>query len=229
LSAIPQSIRRERNHIPKDHEKAKALSVRDELLIQWFLVLPWRQRNVRECRLGGRNPNLFRAVIPKMASLTKPDWLQSAEGQRGPIDVWQFRFSPDETKTGHDVHCVLPQRLVPLLEEYLAVHRPRLVVGTDPGTLFVNEHGQALTKAMIRNLVSRLTLKYGGRIVTPHLLRDVYAYMWLELAPEDYLTLSKLLWHRNIQTTIRIYGRRFNESTALCRMERLLPCEWRDS
>lgn len=223
LSAIPERIRKERGRIPKDHHKAIALSVRDELLIQWFLVLPWRQRNVRECRIGGRNPNLFRAVIPKMTSLAKPDWLQTAEAQQGPVEVWQFRFSPPETKTGQDVHCVLPQRLVPLLQEYLAVHRPRLLVDTDPGTLFTNEHGQELTKSMIRNIVSRLTLTYGGRIVTPHLFRDIFAYMWLELAPEDYLTLSKLLWHRNIQTTIGIYGRRFNESTALCRMERLLP------
>ena len=222
LSAIPHSIRRDRNHVPKDHHKAIALSVRDELLIQWFLLLPWRQRNVSECRIGGPKPNLFRAVIPKMTSITKPDWLQSAEGQHGQVEVWQFRFSPDETKTGNDVHCVLPRRLTPLFEEYLAVHRPRLIVGTDPGTLFVNEHGQALTKAMIRNHVSRLTLKYGSRSVTPHLFRDIFAYMWLELAPEDYLTLSKLLWHRNIQTTIGIYGRRFNESTALCRMEKVL-------
>lgn len=222
LSTIPHSIRRDRSHVPKDHHKAIALSVRDELLIQWFLLLPWRQRNVRECRIGGPKPNLFHGAIPKMTSITKPEWLQSAEERHGQVEVWQFRFSPDETKTGNDVHCVLPQRLTSLCEEYLAVHRPRLIVGKDPGTLFVNEHGQALTKAMIRNHISRLTLKYGGRIVTPHLFRDIFAYMWLELAPEDYLTLSKLLWHRNIQTTIGIYGRRFNESTALCRMEKIL-------
>jgi integrase len=223
LSGIPEMIRRERSGVPQSHHKAIALSVRDELVIQWLLVLPWRQRNIRECRIGGRNPNLIRAVLPKMTSVTRPDWLQMAEKQHGPVETWQFRFAPDETKTGNDVHCVLPQRLTPLLEEYLSVHRPRLVCGTDPGTLFLNEHGGALTQAMVRNVVSRLTLKYGGRVVTPHLFRDIFAYMWLELAPEDYLTLSKLLWHRNIQTSIRIYGQRFNESTALSRMERLLP------
>jgi hypothetical protein len=44
----------------------------------------------------------------------------------------------------------------------------------------------------------------------------------LEKRPEDYLTLSKLLWHRNIETTIRIHGARFNESVALCKMEKIL-------
>jgi integrase len=54
------------------------------------------------------------------------------------------------------------------------------------------------------------------------MFRDIYAYMWLEKFPEDYLTVSKLLWHKNINTTINIYGRRFNESAALCRMESML-------
>jgi integrase len=222
LSGIPEMIRRERCSIPQSHYKAIALSVRNELVLQWLLVLPWRQRNIRECRIGGRNPNLIRTVLPKMASVAKPDWLQRAEEQNGRVETWQFRFAPNETKTGNDVHCVLPQCLAPLLEEYLTVHRPRLICGADPGTLFMNEHGNAMGPSQVRNVVSRLTLKYGGRIVTPHLFRDIFAYMWLELAPEDYLTLSKLLWHRNIQTTIHTYGRRFNESTALCRMERLL-------
>jgi hypothetical protein len=60
LSGIPEMIRRERSGIPQSHHKAIALSVRDELVIQWLLVLPWRQRNIRECRIAGRNPNLSR-------------------------------------------------------------------------------------------------------------------------------------------------------------------------
>jgi integrase len=222
LAGIPRLMREARNRIARDNPKALALSVRDELLLQWLLVLPWRQRNLRECRIGGRNPNLFRGVLGKMSSVAKPGWLLKLEEERGPTEVWQIRFVPDETKTGNDVHCVLPEPLVSLLEEYLTVHRPYLIREADPGTLFVNEHGKPMAASQIRNVLSRLTLKYGGRRVNPHLFRDIFAYMWLELAPEDYLTLSKLLWHRNIQTTIRIYGRKFNESTALCRMERLL-------
>ena len=111
LSGIPDMIRRERSGLPQSHDKAIALSVRDELVIQWLLVLPWRQRNIRECRIGGRNPNLIRAVLPKITSVARPDWLQRAEEQSGPVETWQFRFTPDETKTGHDVHCILPQRL----------------------------------------------------------------------------------------------------------------------
>jgi hypothetical protein len=37
--------------------------------------------------------------------------------------------------------------------------------------------------------------------------------------PRDYLTIWKILWHSNINTTIRIYGSRFNESSDVCAME----------
>jgi integrase len=55
-----------------------------------------------------------------------------------------------------------------------------------------------------------------------HLFRDIFAVKWLEQNPEDYLTLSKLLWHRNIRTTLRIYGRNFDESYGVRRAEEWL-------
>lgn len=48
--------------------------------------------------------------------------------------------------------------------------------------------------------------------MTPHLFRDAFAYAYLESHPEDYLTLSKILWHRSIKYTLSVYGRNFDES-----------------
>jgi integrase len=222
LKTIPPLIRRDSSMIRSDDPYKKAVAARDELLIQWLLVLPWRQRNLRECRVGGSTPNLFRGTLPALSGITKPRWLVDAESRGDGKEVWQFHFEPHETKTGNRIHCVLPRTLIPLLEEFLRDHRPHLVQGTDPGTLFLNNDGKPMSTATTRNLVSALTLRYAGRIVTPHMFRDIYAYMWLEKFPEDYLTVSKLLWHKNINTTINIYGRRFNESAALCRMESML-------
>jgi len=55
------------------------------------------------------------------------------------------------------------------------------------------------------------------------------AVKWLEEHPEDYLTVSKILWHRNIQTTLRIYGRNFDESHGVRRMEAWLEDRQRPS
>jgi integrase len=222
LTTIPDGIRHDCSKIGSDEPHRTAMAVRDELLIKWLLVLPWRQRNLRECRIGGSNPNLFKGPLPALSAISKPHWLLEAESRGEGKEVWQFRFEPVETKTGNRIHCVLPRSLITLLEEYLHNHRPHLVQGADPGTLFLNNDGTPLSQATLRNRVSALTVKYGGRLVNPHLFRDIFAFMWLELIPQDYLTVSKLLWHRNIQTTINIYGRKFNESAALCRMEKVL-------
>jgi integrase len=58
--------------------------------------------------------------------------------------------------------------------------------------------------------------------MTPHLFRDAFAYAWLDAHPADYLALSKILWHRNIKTTIRIYGREFDESNGAQKTEEWL-------
>lgn len=80
----------------------------------------------------------------------------------------------------------------------VALNQPLLQV--DPGTLFLNDAGGPLRSLILRTMVSELTLRYGGKIVTPHLFRDIFAFMWLELNPQDYLTLSKLLcpWQRAV-------------------------------
>ncbi|HKO17905.1 MAG TPA: phage integrase SAM-like domain-containing protein [Acidobacteriaceae bacterium] len=222
LRNIPLMIRDDRPAGSKANPRTIALSVRDELLFRWILTLPWRQRNLRELRIAGEASNLRKAIVALNSSISKPDWLLEAEKTNPNIEVWQFRFNKKQTKTHYDVECVVPLSLVPLLEDYLANHRPHLLRGGDPGTLFINDRGGAFRPESLTALISTLTLRYGGKIVTPHLFRDIFAFMWLELNPQDYLTLSKLLWHRNINTTIRIYGRKFNESAALCRMERVL-------
>ncbi len=222
LRKIPGLIRRDRPVPANADPRTIALAVRDELLMQWLVTLPWRQRNLRELRIAGDAPNLQKTTLPVHSNISKPDWVLEAEKSDPAVQVWQFRFTNKETKTHHDVECVLPHSLVSLLEDYLTNHRRHLLRGADPGTLFLNDAGGPLRSLTLRTLVSELTLRYGGKIVTPHLFRDIFAFMWLELNPQDYLTLSKLLWHRNIQTTITIYGRKFNESAALCRMEKVL-------
>jgi hypothetical protein len=47
----------------------------------------------------------------------------------------------------------------------------------------------------------------------------------LESHPEDYLTLSKILWHRNVQTTLGIYGAQFDGSNGVRRVDEWLSLE----
>ncbi len=217
MEAIPGAIRAERLSAT-DNRDAAVLAM-EELLITWLLALPWRQRNIRECRIGGSRPNIFKARIPTHLPIDIPGWVLSQD-QRNPGEVfWQMHFLPQETKTSKEIHAFVPRPLVGPLEEYLAVYRPKLLRNGDPGTLFVTKHGSPMRSNNVHSIVTRITSRFGGRAVNPHLIRDIVAFAWLKTHPKDYLTLSKILWHANINVTIKTYGSRFDESSGVCAME----------
>jgi hypothetical protein len=105
----------------------------------WPVILPWRQKNIRDCKVIGVDSNLFKAPIGPFSMATQPSWVTKQDRVSPGTSLWQIRFGAYETKTKIEVHAFLPYELVPLLEEYLSIHR-RVLIGKseDPGTLFVN-------------------------------------------------------------------------------------------
>ncbi len=224
LAKVPEQILQdvERVDLP---ENLKASTVRDSLLIRWLVTLPWRQRNIRECKVMpfSQGGNLSKEELPAHLPIARPKWVQEVFEANPRERFWQFYFRPHETKTGCEVRAILPRQLVGPLENYLGRHRSHLVRGGDPHTLFLNRNGRAYTSCSLGCLIGNLTIRHTGRRVNPHLFRDIFAVAWLHDHPEDYLTLSKVLWHRNIQTTLQIYGAGFDESQGTRRTE-----EWLD-
>jgi integrase len=219
LESIPEKMRAERNAEAKRGEEYVARLAMEELMIRWLLLLAWRQRNVRECRVEGESPNLFKGKVPVYSYIDRPDWARQMEASNPNAEFWQIRFSREETKTGISVHSLLPRPLIGPLEEYLNEYRPILLQGRQCETLFLSKGMEEMSCSDVADIVSEKTLRYGGRRVTPHLFRDVVAFAWLKSHPEDYLTLSKMLWHKHLSTTINYYGSRFNESSASVAME----------
>lgn len=224
LSRIPEKIRNEVTKNTRLSVRAKALMVRNELIITWLTTQPWRQRNLRECKLGRREDgaNLFKEEIPPFSIMARPHWVNEQLKADPHAKFWQFYFRPNETKAGHPVQGILPRPLIPILERYLESSRSLLTSGNDVQTLFVNAHGRPLRSEAMCNLVEDITSRYTGRRMNPHLFRDAFALAWLEAHPEDYLTLSKILWHRNVNVTLRVYGRNFDESHGAVRAEEWL-------
>jgi integrase len=177
--------------------------------------------NIREARLGTPElDNIFKSGFSPLINLAKPDWVEE-ELQRNPdAQFWQIHFRIHETKMKREVRAVVPKQLVPMLEEYIQKYRPLLLGKGQSNTLFLNRQGRPIGISEMVYRVGDLTARYGGRRVTPHLFRDSFAHSWLDDHPEDYLTLSKILWHTNIQTTIRIYGRNYDESHGVRKTEK---------
>ena len=138
LENIPRMIHARRGDVSRRGAKQLAFLVRDELLLSWLVTLVWRQRNVRECRLGH---NLFKASISPFIDVAIPKWAREQLKANRDEQFWQFHFRENETKTQNEVRAILPRKLVSLLEEYLEHYRPLLLRGQDPGTLFLNRRG----------------------------------------------------------------------------------------
>jgi len=214
LEQLPERMRRDTDQLCRKGTPQYVAAIRDILLIKWLLILPWRQRNLRECRIGLQEDgaNIFKSGVRDLPSMGRPTWVQEEFDRNPNVEVWQFRFRPLQTKTGHQVRGILPRQIVILLEEYLTSFRPLLLSGCDPGTLFLTEDGRPFISSLLRHHVINATARYFGREVHPHLFRDIFAAKFLEEHPENYLTLSKILWHRDVKTTIRLYGGKYDES-----------------
>jgi integrase/recombinase XerD len=99
------------------------------------------------------------------------------------------------------------QRLVPLgdaarlaLLAYLERSRPVLVRRGDPGTLFVNARGRALSRQGLWRIVRGHARRVGVRSAFPHALRHSFASHLLE-GGADLRSVQALLGHADIGTT----------------------------
>jgi len=214
LEQIPDMIEAEIVAKPKATERWVARMRQKQLILKWLTVLPWRQRNLRQVRLvsrGQSHANIFQEEVSEVSPMDLPPWAEAALQVDPDEKLWQFAFSEEETKARREVRGVIPRPLVPLLEDFLAKYRSRLVKGTDPGTLFLNYGGRPFGENSIRDFVGAAALRYAKRRVTPHLFRDIFAVAFLK-DTRDYLSLSKVLWHKNPKITIELYGRFFDES-----------------
>jgi len=123
--------------------------------------------------------DLFKEPLPKNGSLARPNWVEDALRTNPQETFWQYHFEPEGTKGKRGVHAIFPRVLVPLLEEYLQIHRPLLVRGNDPGTLFLSCVGKQLAPESMDQIIGNITYRYTNHQVNPHLLRDIFTVGWL--------------------------------------------------
>ncbi|MGH9642752.1 MAG: hypothetical protein ACRD3Q_10020 [Terriglobales bacterium] len=94
------------------------------------------------------------------------------------VDRYRLSFDAEETKTNQPYEGELPPELSPYLDEYLRVHRAKLLVRgkvevTD--RLWINRSGQPLQEPGVRAQIEKRTSDAFGRHVWPHLFRAIAA------------------------------------------------------
>lgn len=179
-----------------------------ELFFRFILALPWRTRILCACRITGFSPNLFKSTVgPNSGALAS--WVQDEVEINPDAQFWQYRFTPADLGASTEQQGFLPRDIVPLLEEYLACHRPLLLRGNDPGTLFVGKSGHALSPDGLNKLIRYSTPFFSNWPDWPnravHFCRRAFALAWLAKHPGDFVGLSRILQDSNVAATIRKY------------------------
>lgn len=146
------------------------------LMLRLLVRVPLRQRNLRELHL---HKNLY----------------QDEGGH------WHLHFSGSELKIGtrnrrvNEYHVDLTDfcpDLLPHLEEFLTLYRPRLPHAQESSLLFLTKSGKPYTMRGISLELSALVLRRTNKRFHPHLIRTIWASEYLS-ATNDFEGAATLL------------------------------------
>ena len=136
------------------------------------------------------------------------------------------------TKTRNTRKVILPESIMPLLREYKMWQLEQQVkcgdLWQDTGFVFTRQDGTALNPGCFNIWLTRFCEKNGIRPLHPHTFRHSAASIMIAHGV-DVLTVSKMLGHADVSTTLNTYGHAIEESkrkAAECIADTILKKKW---
>jgi hypothetical protein len=158
------------------------------VILKLLVRVPLRQRNVREMQL-------HRHLVKDPTT-----------------GHWHLEFAGDDLKIGNRGPQVNKYELnlstyrpefIPILEEFLTVHRPKLPNATTSPFVFLTQRGNPhIQKTLHLDLSEAVAMRTGQRFY-PHLIRTIWATEYLQ-ATQDFQTAATMLGDQ-LQTVIKTY------------------------
>jgi integrase len=158
------------------------------VILKLLVRVPLRQRNVREIEL---ERNL---------------WKDQATGH------WHLHFSGSDLKVGERQGRINEYTidlsgdttgLVPALEEWLQVYRPRLPGAATSPLCFLTQRGTPHTVQTLRQELAYIVARHTGQRFYPHLIRTIWATEYIDKT-RDFTGAAYMLGD-NVQTVLRAY------------------------
>jgi len=182
--------RAEASEAAQPDQPLPARDFRDGLMIALLATRPLRQRNFLGIEIGRHLQRLGAGFV--------------------------LVFEGTETKNHRPLEASVPPQLVPALERYLALYRPRLLQSRGsrdpvqpvrpPGHhLWISQCGMPLSMGAQRKALTRHTTPRFGHLVNAHLFRDCVATTVAHDDPEHVRSTAQLLGHDGFETTERYY------------------------
>jgi hypothetical protein len=159
------------------------------LMLKLLIRMPIRQRNIREMAYG---TNL----------------VQDRQTQHWRLEFRGKELKIEEGKTGKnryhmDISARFPE-LIPLLEEWRTVHRPKLPNADSSRLVFLSQQGKPHSVKSIHTEISEAVGRYTGQRFYPHLIRTVFATEYLNANNGDYRGAAAALGN-DPKTLMRTY------------------------
>ncbi len=117
---------------------------------------------------------------------------------------WLVHFVEAEVKNKVAIDGFFNETVSALLQRYVDVFRPVLLKKSS-SKLFISQTGTGKDPHTLSGQFRRLVKREIGFEVNAHLMRHWAGFVYLESHPGDYETVRRLLGHKNITTTIKLY------------------------
>jgi hypothetical protein len=170
LTQLPELIRAERLGATDLSPLRLARLVRDEVFAS--LPLYWRQIQLRTLDL---DENLKSGVLARdvKRQIYLPRNVESALRRAPSSKVTYVHY--DETRTKNKEERFEAIQPIPILQEYIEVHRPLLVDSKTHTVLLVNDAGEPMCKQNVIAKLEMLSVRHLGVRVVPHARRRIAA------------------------------------------------------
>ena len=182
LLLLPQQLIAEAGQCGTLRERT-AIKAQLAVAIELLLLAPIRMSNLITLRIGH-------------------ELIRPTGGTAG----YRLAIGPSETKNTEPIDFALPPHLTELIDAYLQEFRMLLTGHTNPYLFPARTQGHKAQSTFSQQIQEMLVERLGFRM-TPHQFRHFSAWFYLRNRPGDFVTVQKLLGHKNIKTTINFYAK----------------------
>lgn len=128
--------------------------------------------------------------------------------------TWRLVIDAADTKNSEPIEFALPVELSEMIDRYIRDFQPFLIRDDNPH-LFPARigRGHKSQTTLAQQLKERLHERLGFKM-TPHQFRHLGAWLYLRHNPGDFVTVQKLLGHKNIKITMSFYAKLDTEMAA---------------
>ena len=123
----------------------------------------------------------------------------------GPHGCYWLEYKRHEVKNHVDLEFSFDKELTALITEYVNLHRPVLLRGSNERWLFPGMNGGSKAPHLLSGQIRDTVEKRTGLRVTAHQFRHVAGAMLLKKFPANYALVAKVLGHKGTATTMRSY------------------------